>query len=215
MSVNDLHECALPDGAGGVTSYWLRTPTVYDPAKARRLLARQRVRRPGAHEFQVASLAGVRALAEVISDPAEGERQKALLEQWYGLLVPLREEDIAEPDLEVRAAELTRLEGERAAAMQQIFSTVSAIEANLERHWPSYAELLADRNYWDDVSRIEIVRLLLVRIGHNGSPGGELPRDDEGLLTGAAYQAIPPEHRVPLATFAFALLTPGASQRKN
>ena len=215
MSVNDLHECRLADGAGGVTSYWLRTPTVYDPAKARRMLARQRVRRPSPHEFQVASLAGVLALAEAVGDQAEGERQKALLEQWYGLLVPLREEDIAEPDLEVRAAELTRLEGERAAAMQQIFSTVSAIEANLERHWPSYAELLADRNYWDDVSRIEIVRLLLVRIGHNGSPGGELPRDDEGLLTQTAYQALPAAHRVPLATFAFALLAPGETQRKN
>ena len=210
MSVNDLHECALPDGAGGVTSYWLRTPTVYDPAKARRLLARQRVRRPGAHEFQVASLAGVRALAEVISDPAEGERQQALLEEWYALLDPLREEDVDEPDFEARAVELARREAERVAALQRLYPSVSAIEANLERHWPPYAELLADRNYWDDVSRIEIVRLLLVRQGP-----GALPLDDEAMLTGAAYQAIPPEHRVPLATFAFALLTPGASQRKN
>lgn len=210
MSVNDLHECALPDGAGGVTSYWLRTPTVYDPAKARRLLARQRVRRPGAHEFQVASLAGVRALAEVISDPAEGERQQALLEEWYALLDPLREEDVDEPDFEARAVELARREAERVAALQRLYPSVSAIEANLERHWPAYAELVADRNYWDDVSRIEIVRLLLVRQGP-----GALPLDDEAMLTGAAYQAIPPEHRVPLATFAFALLTPGASQRKN
>lgn len=210
MSVNDLHECALPDGAGGVTSYWLRTPTVYDPAKARRLLARQRVRRPGAHEFQVASLAGVRALAEVISDPAEGERQQALLEEWYALLDPLREEDVDEPDFEARAAALARREAERVAALQRLYPSVSAIEANLERHWPSYAELLADRNYWDDVSRIEIVRLLLVRQGP-----GALPLDDESMLTGAAYQAIPPAHRVPLATFAFALLTPGESQRKN
>lgn len=205
-STNDLHECRL-----GETSYWFRTPDVYDPAKARRVLTRQRVRRPAPHEFQVAAMAGVAALAEVVGDAAEGQRQRALLEDWYRLIVPTDENEIDEPDLMARGEELLRLEQTRNAAMQAIYPDIAAIEANLERHWPPYAELLADRSFWDDVSRIEIVRLLLSRVGAVAPP-----RDDEGLMAQSAYQTLlPPEHRVPLATFAFRLLAPSESQRKN
>ena len=76
---------------------------------------------------------------------------------------------------------------------------------------PAYAELVADGRYWDDVSRIDAVRLLLVRT----DPGGILPRDRDDLVDGAVYQAIPEAHRFDLATFAFALLAPGDAQRKN
>lgn len=205
MSVKDLHRAEI-----GGCEYWLRTPDVYDPAKMRRVLTRQGVRRPDPVELRVAALAGVAAMAEAVGDPSEGERQKALLEEWYEASKPLDEDELDEPDFELRATELARLKAEQTKSIARLWPQVAAIEANLERHYPPYRELLADREYWDDVSRIEIVRLLLVR-----RADAPLPRDEDGLMTPAAYQAIPREHRLPLATFAFRLLAPGETQTKN
>lgn len=204
-SVKDLQPLEI-DG----TRYLFRTPTVYDPARARRILTRQRVRRPALAEFRVSALAGIDRLAETAGMPEEGERQKALIEEWYRIMKPVSEEDIDEADLAKRGEELVRLETERRARIAALYPEVSAIEANLERHWQPYAELLADRTYWDDVSRIEIVRLLLVQI--DGDP---VPLDDEDMMAGEAYQGLPPAHRIPLATFAFGLLGPSETQRKN
>lgn len=190
--------------------YGLRTPDLYDPARARRVLARQGVRRPSQTEFQVAALAGIEAIAAAADDSDEGVSQKALLERWYALLDPIGEDDIDEPDPMKRGEEWLRRETERRQEIAAIYADVIAIEANLERHCPPYAELLADRTYWDDVSRIEIVRLLLVEID-----GAAPARDDEGLVTQDAYRAIPAAHRMPLATAAFRLLAPDESQRKN
>ena len=205
VSLSDLNPVPL----GGVT-YRLRTPDVYDPARARRFLTRQRVRRPALEEFRVAALAGVAALADAVGDPAEGKRQQAVLEDWYRLAVPHSEDEIDEPDIEARAAALARLEADRRGAQLEIVAEAQAIEANLERHWSPYAELVADRGFWDDVSRIDIVRLLLVDVD-----GRTCPRDDDGLVTQAAYKAIPPAHRLPLATAGFRLIAPDETQRKN
>lgn len=204
-SVNDLIKHSL-----GGTDYWFRAPSVYDPAKMRRVLARQGVRRPAPAELRVAALAGVVALGETVGDLAEGGRQREVLEDWYRLLEPTREDDIDEPDFEKRAAELERLEAARRSELVQLHAQVAAIEANLERHCPPYRELVADRAFWDDVSRIEIVRLLLVKIG-----AAELQRDEDELVTQAIYRSIPGDHRLPLATFAFRLLAPDETQRKN
>lgn len=204
-STKEVLSCPI----GGV-DYSFRTPDVYDPARARRVLTRQRVRRPSIEEFRVAALAGVAALAEAVNDPAEGLRQRELVDDWYRLLKPIDEDEIDEPDLELRSAELARLKAEREAALQEIFPQIAAIEANLERHWQPYAELLADRNFWDDVSRIDIVRLLLVAID-----GRTLARGDDGLLRQDVYQSIDKGHRLALAQFAFGLLEPDETTRKN
>jgi hypothetical protein len=202
-SVKDVHPLEL-DGH----NYRFRSPTVYDPARARRILTRQGVRRPAQAELQHAALAGISALAEATGEAAEGVRQRALMEEWYGLLEPIREDDIDDPDLMTRGEE--RLETERRERIAALYAEAAAVEANLERHWPAYRELLADRNYWDDLSRIEVVRLLLTDI--DGAP---VPVDEEGMMTAAAYGAIAGHHRLPLATFAFRLLAPDETQRKN
>lgn len=205
VALADLHSCTL-----GELAYVFRTPDVYDPARARRLLTRQRVRRPSPFEFRMAGLGGLRAMAAAVSDDAEGERQAALLEEWYDLVEPVDEDSIDEPDFEARAAIVAEQEAIRTARRRELIGPVMAIEANLERHCPAYAELKADREFWDDVSRIDMVRLLLISAG-----GRLLPRDDDALVTQAEYKAIPPDHRIPLATFAFGLLAPGGPQRKN
>lgn len=202
---DNLHTCPV----GGV-DYLFRAPTVYDAAKMRRLLARQRVRRPSLIELRVAAMAGVAAMAEAAGEPEEGIRQKELVEDWYRLLEETQEDDIDEPDLEKRAAEFARLEGERKNELAKIYPQIAAIEANLERHHTPYAELLADQGYWDDVSRIEIVRLLLLC-----RDKVTMGRDEEDMLTEVDYQSIPKAHRMPLATFAFRLMAPDESQRKN
>ncbi len=205
VSLSDLHPCLL----GGV-SYVFRTPDLYDPARARRLLARQRVRRPGLIEFRLAAVAGVAAMAEAANAAEEGERQGQLVEEYYQLIEPVDEDSIDEPDQEKRTVMLAEQLAAHQARLREIYPQIAAIEANLERHWTPYAELKADRDYWDEVSRIEIVRLLLVSIG-----GVTQPRDDDGMVCQAAYAAIPKDHRMELATFAFRLLAPDETQRKN
>lgn len=207
MVANTKETQACP--IGGV-NYLFRTPDVYDPARARRVLTRQRVRRPALDEFRVAAIAGVGALAVAVGEPAEGQRQRELLEDWYRLMKPIDEDDLDEPDLERRAAELAQLKAAREAELQDIFPQIAAIEANLERHWQPYAELKADRDFWDDVSRIDIVRLLLVSID-----GRTLARGDDGLIGQDAYQRIDKGHRLALAQFAFGLLEPDETTRKN
>jgi hypothetical protein len=205
VGLADLHPCPL-----GGTDYVFRTPDVYDPPRARRLLTRQRVRRPSAMEMQVASLAGVAAMATATGEAEEGEAQADLLRQFHKLVEPIAEDAIDEPDFERRAEILAAREAVRKAALLKIWPEVTAIHANLERHWPPYAELLADRNFWDEVSRIDMTRLLLVSVG-----GRVLGRDDDGLVTQAEYRAIPRAHRGELGSFAFGLLEPDETQRKN
>ncbi|AKM09878.1 hypothetical protein [Croceicoccus naphthovorans] len=204
-SVQDRHICEI-----GGTKYGFRTPTLYDPAKMRRILGRQKVRRPSATEFRVAALAGLGEMAKVAGETEEGERQQAIVERWYELLKPIDEDDIDEPDFEKRAVMKSAQETERLVEMTAMRADVMAIEASLERHWPPYAELVADRDYWDEVSRIEVVRLLLESIH-----GQSLPHDEDGMLQADIYRSIPPAHRVELATFAFRLMAPEGPQRKN
>ena len=155
--------------------------------------------------------AGLMAMAETAAAAAEGERQRAVIERWYELMPPLDENDFDEPDQERRHAEMAGREAERRDERAALYADVMAIEANLERHFPPYAELIADLRYWDDVSRIDAVRLLLVRIGDDG----HLPRDRDDLVDAGVYQALPEGDRVQLATFAFTLLTPSEASRKN
>lgn len=204
-SVKDTHACTVGD-----VRYEFRTPTLYDPARIQRTLTLQRVRRPMPIEFRVAAIAGLGELGKATGDPAEAERQQGIVEQHFDLLKPTDEDDIDEPDLKARAVELGQREADRLAALAAIRADVMAIEATLERHWPPYAELVADRNYWDAVSRIEIVRLLLDAV--NGVP---VRRDSDGLMHVDAFAGIPAGHRIDLATFAFQLLAPGETQRKN
>lgn len=215
ISVNDQHHLTLGD-----TIYWLRTPTPYDMPRMRRLLGRQGVRRPLPNELRVAALAGIAGMAAAVGDAAEGEAQQAIIEDWYRLSVPTDENDVEEPDGEKRAAEVERREADRKARMKAIYPDVAAIEANLERHHSPYAELVADGRYWDDVSRIDAVRLLLMRTEPVGRKITDpapppLPRDRDDLVEAAVYQSIPDAHRFDLATFAFALLAPTDAQRKN
>jgi hypothetical protein len=210
QAIKGQHDCPVTDAKGGVRTYWFRTPTVYDLPTVRRSLTRRGVRRPASHEFEVAAFAGIAAMAETVGEPEEGERQRQLMEEWYRLRAETDEDDIDEPDFELRAAEVLRLEGERIAAQREILPSVAAIEANLERHWPPYAELLADRRFWDEVSNIEIVRLLLVSI--DAEP---VRRDKDGLMRDADFQALPPDARPVLTAFALRLLVPTETQRKN
>lgn len=205
MSVDELHRVEF-----GGCEYWLRTPTVYDEARLRRTLGRQRIRRPDMAELRVAALAGVEAMAEAVGDREEGARQRQLLEDWYEATKPIREDDIDEPDLEARAVEFKRRKVAAEVEAGRLWPQVAAIEANLERHCPAYAELLADRNYWDEVSRIDVVRLLLARRADIA-----LARDGEDMLTPSAYRSIPIEHRIPLANACFKLLAPDEDREKN
>lgn len=206
VCVTDQHDLTL-----GSTTYWLRTPTPYDLPKMRRLLTKQGVRRPSQNEFRVAALAGVRSMAAAVGQEAEGEAQCAIVERWYELVAPIDENAISEPDGEKRAAIMAEREGERRQQIAAIYADIMAIEANLERHHPPYAELVADGRYWDDVSRIDAVRLLLVRT----EQGGPLPRDRDDLVDGPVFIALPEEDRLNLGTFAFNLLAPGDAKRKN
>lgn len=202
----DLHPCTI-----GGTDYVLRTPDVYDPARLRRFMGRQGVRqRPAVIELLVCARAGLTAMAQIAGAAEEGERQAELFEEYYKLLDPVNEDDIDEPDAERRAGIVAQQEAVRAARRVEIYPQVQAIGASLERHWPDYYQLKADRDFWDEVSEIDVVRLLLVSVG--GTP---VRQDDDRLLTQAAYKAIPAEHRSPLARFAFGLFAPNAGQKKT
>ncbi|RDV06428.1 hypothetical protein DXH95_03100 [Sphingorhabdus pulchriflava] len=190
--------------------YDFRTPSVYDMPAIRRMLTKARVRRPAEAEFRIAALAGVDAMAEAVSDAAEGQRQKALITDWYELSEPLTEDQIDEPDMELRGEELKRQLAERRARQVEIYPQIAAIEANLERHCAPYAELKADREYFDELSNIEVVRRLLFSAG-----GMVLARDDDDFVSVDAYQRIAKVHRQALATFAYGLLTPDEARRKN
>jgi hypothetical protein len=206
MVLADLHPCTI-----GETSYVLRTPDVYDPARLRRFMGRQGVRqRPAVIELMVCARAGLMALAATVGAPEEGERQAALYEEYFGLLDPVNEDDIDEPDQDRRATIVAEQEAQRAARRVEIYPQVMAIEASLERHWQDYYQLKADRSFWDEVSEIDVVRLLLVSID-----GAAVRQDDDRLLTQKAYKAIPPEHRSPLARFAFRLFAPTETQKKT
>lgn len=204
-SINDRPSTTIGD-----VEYVLRTPAVHDGPRLRRTLTRQRVRRPNRTEFLVAAREGVRQMAVLASDPEEGARQAELVERWHSLLDPLDEDTLEQADPVERAAEHATREAERVAALTALAPEIRAIEANLERHFQPYAELKADRDFWDDVSRIEVVRLLLVSAG-----GTVLQRDEDGLLTDEAYRSIPSAHRAALATFAFGLISVSETQRKN
>lgn len=203
----ELHACEVGD-----ETWWFRTPTSFDLPRMRRQLTREGIRRPQLHEFKIASLAGLAALGAQLDEALEADRQRDVVEQWYELLAPLDEDDIDEPDQDKRAVELAERRVARVSAQQAIVAEFMAIEANLERHWPPFAELLADRRYWDDVSAIMVVRLLLRRRGD-----AVLDRDPEDrlLLSDAAYVALPDEAKAVLGPFASALLAPSETQRKN
>lgn len=204
-SVKDLHNCAI-----GGCEYWFRTPTALDKPKLRRQLTRQGIRRPHPAELRVAAMAGIAALAEVANDPGEGMRQVQVMEEWYRLLEPIREDDIDEPDFEKRAVLLADQERARVSRLGEMLAETSAIEANLTRHWSAYSELLADQTYWDEVSQVEVVRLLLARIGD------AIPeRDADGMLSDASYVALPSAHKPVLAAFASRLMMPDEVTRKN
>jgi hypothetical protein len=208
--VSDLHACDLPMTKGGSRRYWFRTPTVYDLPQMRWALTKRGIRRPQPIEFRVAGLAGIKALAALAGDVNEGNRQAEIWEDWHGLIEPHSENDIDEPDFEKRAIELARLEAKRLADQEALLAEIGAIEGNLGRHWPPYADLLADRALYDELTRIEVVRLLLVQIG-------EVPQqiDGDGRLSEAVYKALPTAHRAALAAFATSLLVPSEDQAKN
>lgn len=194
---------------GGV-DYGFRVPDLYDPARARRILTRQQVRRPSHDEFRLAAQRGIEEIARQAGEEEEGARQSELLARWYELLKPVDENKIDEPDPMKRGEELLARENARARELGELLPDVQAVEATLERHWPPYAELKADREYWDDVSRIEIVRLLLRT--RDGMP---LELDEDGLLAPQAYAGLDRSHRMPLASHAFRLISPDEAQRKN
>lgn len=205
-SIDDLHARTL----GGVT-YWFRTPDCYDLPRIRRMLTKQGVRRPDRTEMRICAQLGVRRLAESGEWPdGEADRQVDMIDRWYKLLRPLDENDLDEPDQEKRAAQLAALQAERQKDMAALWPEISGIEAMLDRHWPAWSDLRADSQYWDEISRIDTVRVLIARIDDK-----PVPRDPDGLMRSEAYLDIPAEHRVPLATFAMGLLTPTESQRKN
>lgn len=204
-SVKDEYDLKL----GGAT-YWLRAPSPYDLPKMRRLLTRQGVRRPTPTDLRVAALAGIEQMSKATGEVEEGERQRDVIERWYELMPAVDENDVDEPDGEKRAAIIAERTAERRAEATAIYPDVAAIEANLERHHPAYRELVADGRYWDDVSRIDAVRLLLTRTN-----AGVLPRDHDDLVEVGVYMAIPEADRFRLATFAFELLSLSDIRRKN
>lgn len=203
--VSDLHQCTIGD-----SDYWFRTPDAYDLPTLRHALTRRGVRRPMQVEIRVAASAGIKALGDLAGDAAEAARQEAVMQDWYRLLVPITEDEIDEPDLDARATELARMQQEQQDACMAIAAEVAAIEAMLARHWPPYAELLADRALFDDLSQIEIVRQLLVRRGDV-----VLARDVDGRMAGAAFQSIPKPHYPVLSAFATRLLVPDEELEKN
>ena len=190
--------------------YGFRTPTLYDPARARRILTRQGIRYPSLVELQMAARHGIVRVAETAGDVAEGERQAEILERFHEAIKPVDENAIDEPDPIRRGETYAKAEEERSRILTELYPEVRAIEAVLERHWPPYAELLADKNFYDDVSRIEMVRLLLV-----SQDGVDLPRDEEDMLTQSGYQMLPKAHRVPLSSIAFRLIAPDEARTKN
>ncbi len=190
--------------------YVFRAPSAYDMPAIRRMLTRARVRRPGEHEFQVAAIAGIDAMAEAVDDPAEGERQKALIVEWFELAKPFTEDELDEPDLVKRGEMLEQELAKRTARKVEIYPQIAAIEANLERHCAPYAELKADRDFSDEISNIEVVRRLIESVD-----GQRLPRDDDDFASAESYQTIKKGHRQKLATFAYSLLAPDEARRKN
>lgn len=190
--------------------YRFRAPTLYDTPMMRRRLTRAGVRYPSADEYRVCAAAGIRRLGEEVGDVGEGERQAALIHRWYDLLPPIDEDDIDEPDFEARAEMHKQAEAERSADLQALLPDVQAIEANLDRHYPPWRELRADAAYWEEISRIDSVRVLLMSID-----GRILARDEDGLLREDEYQAIEEKHRFALGRHALALLAPSEKTRKN
>lgn len=194
----------------GGSNYVLRTPTVFDVAAMRRRLTLHGARRPTLTEFRLTALAGTRELARLAGEPAEGERLCGLISDWYELLPEIVEDDIDEIDQEKRRLLLDAQKAERHAARSALLPSLLAIEATLDRHWSDWRALQADREYYDEVSRIDCVRLLLLSID-----GDVLERQAEGLISERLYERVLPAHRLELGTAALALLAPTETERKN
>lgn len=204
-----LHDHRHVKTLGGV-DYAFRRPDVYDLPAMRRRLRIARVRRPTLGEYRAIGAEGARRIGEAAGDAAEGGRQAEIIERWYDLLLPLDEDSIDEPDLEARAKLFAQAQAARREEMSKLYPDVLAIEANLDRHYQDWAELKADADYWEEISRIDSVRLLLTEIG-----GKVFPRDADGLMIEEGYESIPAKHRLQLGTFALSLLTPDEATRKN
>lgn len=204
-SISDIHVKTI-DGK----AYEFRTPTLYDLPKMRQRLRKEGVRRPLLEEYRAASLAGVAAMADATGEALEGERQSDLVSRWYEISIPLSENDLDEPDFEKRAAELAAREEERRAEIVKLYPEMVMIEANLDRHFPPWRDLRADADYYDEISRIDAVRLLL-----RGIDETRLPIDREGLVVEAAFGLVPDNHRMDLGTFSLGLLVPTEAEKKS
>lgn len=205
MNVKNLQLCEVGD-----IQYWFRKPTPHDIPNLRWALTKRRVRLPHPIEFRVVALAGIEALGEIAGDPDEAERQRKVFEESHELLEPIDENDLEIVDPVERAEELAKREEARKARQQELFPDLVSIEANLARHWSPYADLIADRNQWRDLSQVEAVRLLLVRRGDE-----TLGRDEHEMLSFDAYETLDPEHIPVLAGFAQGLFAPDKATAGN
>lgn len=205
MRTKNLQMCDV-----GEVKYWFRKPTPHDIPNLRWTLTKRRVRRPHPVEFKVVGLAGIDALGEIAGDTEEAARQRNIFQESHELLEPIDENDLEITDPVERADELAKREEVRRARQEELLPDLLSIEANLARHWAPYADLIADRNQWEDLSRIEVVRLLLVRRDNE-----TLERDEHEMLSFDAYEAINPDHVRTLAGFAQGLFAPDKATEKN
>lgn len=204
-NASDMHLKKIGD-----REYWFRAPTLYDLPKMRRRLRKEGVRRPQMDEYRAAALAGVAAMADATGEAQEGERQSALIDRWYQLAVPTDENDLDEPDFEKRAAQLESLEKARRGEIAKLYPEILLIEANLDRHFAPWRDMRADADYYDEISRIDSVRLLLREID-----GRKLPIDKDDLIIEQSYGLVDEEHRMMLGTFALQLLVPSVAEKKS
>lgn len=204
-SASDMHLKEIGD-----KKYRFRTPNLYDLPKMRMRLRKEGVRRPQMAEYEAAALAGVAAMADATGEAQEGERQSAMIERWYQMAVPTDENDLDEPDFELRAAELERLEAARRGEVAKLYPEILMIEANLDRHFAPWRDMRADAEYYDEISRIDSVRLLLREID-----GRKLPIDKDDLIIEQVYGMIEETHRMMLGTFALQLLVPSEAEKKS
>ena len=211
LSVQDISVIEID----GVT-YSLRTPTVYDSARLRRL-----ARAAGARVVPRAELAAkLRAGLALIcaDDPAEHERWTAILDDYELLLAEVRTHLLPGEHPEPASAEATAQAAQRLGLLA---AQMGELEDVVARHCPPYAGALADAGYWAEMLELAAIRLLVIATPsageaeaiQSGLPRRFAPRNDG--LTDAQLAAIPRAHRPTLAMHALARFAPTESERKN
>lgn len=198
-----------PVTVDGIT-YRLSTPTPASEARVRRGCRRQGARFVQNEEVRASVRAGIAELYEAAGGAEEVETQRQVVEAYWAAFDPIDESalDASTPEeLEKAIADERERRAENIAILAPQFNAVLAV---MERHYPPYRELNADRHYWDAILAIEYVKVHVVSA--DGIDLGEIGPDGLDDLQVGKIEA---HHREWLFEQIVLLTAPTEAEEKN